>query len=225
MVCVAGASALLSAQVPGSTTNVETRSPKAERRLIAVKTTEKITIDGQLDEPAWLNAPVATDFTQSVPQEGASPSEETEFRVLYDSDNLYVGVFAHDSNTGSLVINELEKDFSLGPNDLVEVVLDTFRDGRNGYEFAVNPGGAKWDAQMANEGRESNESWDGVWTVKTKIVDGGWVAELAIAFKTLKFRNADVQTWGINFQRLLRRRNEETYWSPIPRMFSLDRVS
>jgi hypothetical protein len=204
---------------------IDYRSARTDRRLIAARTDEPITIDGVLDEAAWSRAAIADEFLQSEPREGEEASEATEVRVLYDADHLYIGVFARDSDTGSVIVNELEKDFTKSQTDAFEVVLDTFRDERNGYQFAVNPGGAKWDAQMANEGRESNVDWDGVWTVRTRIADDGWHAEMAIPFKTLKFREADVQTWGINFQRLVRRKNEESFWAPIPRVFALDRVS
>ena len=92
-------------------------------------------------------------------------------------------------------------------------------------EFATNPAGAKWDAQMANEGKEINANWDGIWDVRTRVVDDGWVAEIRIPFRTLKFSSADVQTWGINFKRKIRRLNEDTYWAPVPRIYGLERAS
>lgn len=208
---------------PAGTINYETA--RLERRLKAVRTAEKITLDGRLDEPAWKQAAVATDFIQSEAHEGEPATERTEVRLLYDTDNLYVGVFAYDSEPGRLIINELRKDFNAASGDSFELILDTFRDERNGYQFATNPAGAKWDAQMTNEGREVNVNWDGVWSVKARVVEQGWIAEISIPFKTLKFRRADGQTWGINFQRRLRRRNEDSFWSPIPRIYGLSRVS
>jgi hypothetical protein len=215
----------VSAQSPVIGETVDYETARASRRLVATKTTEPITVDGHLEESAWSRASLAEGFVQSEPREGERASDRTEVRVLYDGDHLYIGVLAQDSDAGGLIINELEKDFQKGQTDSFEVVLDTFRDGRNGYQFAVNPGGAKWDAQMTNEGREVNVDWDGVWFVQTRVDQNGWTAEIAIPFKTLKFREAGVQTWGINFQRLVRRKNEESFWSPIPRVFTLERVS
>src|SRR5262249_33951240 len=108
-----------------------------------------------------------------------------------------------------------------------ELILDTFHDRRNGYQFAINPAGAKWDAQMINEGREVNSSWDGVWYVKTQLEPDGWSAEIAIPFKTLKFRDSDVQTWGINFHRSIGSnvRNEDSFWSRVQRIYNIQRVS
>jgi hypothetical protein len=198
---------------------------RRERRLPAVRATGVIVIDGKLDEPDWGRAPLATDFVQNEPREGEPATEQTEVRILYDADNLYIGVFAHDREPHRLIVNDLKKDFNTGAGDTFEIVLDTFHDERNGYMFATNPAGAKWDAQMVNEGREVNPNWDGLWTVRTRIVETGWFAEIAIPFRTLRFRSADPQTWGINFLRRIRRRNEDSYWAPLPRIYRLNRVS
>lgn len=217
--------ALGSGTPSGSEINYET--VHLERRLQAVKISEKINVDGKLDEPAWKQAPVASDFTQNEPKEGEPATERTEVRVLYDNRNLYIGVYAHDSHIGRVVISDLKKDFTVNSSDSFEVVLDTFHDERNGYIFSTNAAGAKYDAQMINEGRETNSNWDGVWYVKTTVVDDGWIAEIAVPFKTFKFRENEVQTWGINFHRNLRSnlRNEDSFWAPLPRIYGLNRVS
>ena len=204
---------------------IDYETARLERRLQAVKTSEKIALDGHLNEPAWSQAPVAGSFIQNEPKQDDPATEITEVRVLYDTANIYFGIHARDSEPGRWIISDLKKDFNRDSGDTVEIILDTFRDERNGYWFAVNPAGAKYDAQMTNEGRETNVNWDGVWLVKTRLVEDGWIAEIAIPFKTLKFRNTDVQTWGINFQRQLRRKNEDSFWSPLPRIYGLNRVS
>ena len=168
---------------------------------------------------------MANGFIQNDPREGEPASEDTEVRVLYDANNLYVGVLAHDRQPEGILTSELSKDFNRQSGDDFEIVLDTFRDERNGYMFATNARGAKWDAQMINEGREINENWDALWNVKTRIMESGWYAEIAIPFRTLRFGSADAQTWGINFQRRIRRRNEDSFWAPLPRIYDLQRVS
>ncbi len=205
--------------------DINYETARLEKQLRAVKITDKITIDGRLDESVWADAPKATEFIQREPNEGESISERTEVRVLYDSDNIYFGVTAMDSQAGRVIISELKKDFTVETGDSIQILLDTFHDERNAYEFIVNPAGAKWDAQIANEGRDVNQSWDGVWFVKTRIGDDGWTAEIAIPFRTLKFPRTPVQTWGINFQRTIRRRNEESLWAPVPRIYTVQRVS
>jgi hypothetical protein len=204
---------------------IDYTTARHERKLAATRASGAIELDGRLDEPSWRGAPVAENFIQNDPAEGAPATFDTEVRMLYDDEALYLGVFARDDQPGEIIVNELRKDFNTGNGDSFQVVIDTFKDERNGYQFAVNPAGAKWDAQMSNEGRESNSNWDGVWDVATRIGEDGWYAEIRIPFRTLKFSPATQQTWGVNFQRRLRRLNENSYWSPIQRIHSLSRVS
>jgi hypothetical protein len=198
---------------------------RLERRLEAVRATGPLTLDGMLDEPSWAGAPMATHFIQNDPREGDPATFDTEVRVLYDDDAIYFGVFAHDDEPGRLTVNDLKKDFEPDNEDGFHLVLDTFHDARNGYTFATNPAGAKYDAQMVNEGRELNIDWDGIWEVATRTDETGWYAEIRIPFRTLKFESRDMQTWGVNFARTLRRANENSYWAPLPRIYDLDRVS
>ena len=209
----------------GETGQIDYKTASVDRKLPAVRAAGPITIDGTLNEPDWRRAPVASGFIQNDPHEGEPASEETEVRVLYDADKLYVGVFAHDREPEGIITSEVTKDFNRLLGDDFEIVLDTFHDQRNGYMFAINARGAKWDAQMINEGREINANWDALWDVKARITETGWYAEIAIPFRTLRFSSADEQTWGINFQRRIRRRNEDSFWAPLPRIYDLQRVS
>ena len=196
-----------------------------ERRLDAARATGSIALDGVLDEPSWATAPMANHFVQNDPREGEPATFDTEVRILYDDDAVYFGVFARDEEPGRIIVNDLKKDFDIASSDGFRIVLDTFHDGRNGYTFATNAAGAKYDAQMVNEGRERNVDWDGIWDVVARTAETGWYAEIRIPFRTLKFENADLQTWGLNFERKLRRMNEDSYWAPLPRIYDLDRVS
>jgi len=211
------------AATPAAVINYETIH--LEKRLTAARTVSTITLDGALDEPAWRDAPVANGFIQNDPREGTAATYDTDVRVLYTDDALYFGVFAHDLEPSKIIVSDLKKDYNVGSSDGFTVVLDTFHDGRNAYQFSTNPAGAKWDAQMANEGRDNNSNWDGIWDVKTRITETGWVAEIRIPFRTLKFGDEDPQVWGINFERKLRRLNEDSYWSPLPRIYDARRVS
>ena len=195
------------------------------RRITARETRLPIAIDGVLDEPAWRDATPATGFVQSEPNTGAPASEATEVRVLHDATTLYIGAYLHDSDPRGLVVNDIRKDFVDGEQDTFEVIVDTFHDRQNGYAFLTNVEGARADRQVANEGREINASWDGVWTVKTRRVADGWVVEMAIPFNTLRYDFAAAPSWGINFSRRIRRKNEVDFWAPIPREYSLARVS
>ena len=211
------------ASAGGAAINYDTA--RFERRLMAVRAAGSITLDGMPDEAAWNDAPVATHFLQNDPREGEPATFDTEVRVLYDDDALYFGVFAKDDDPGRIIVSDMKKDFNTNNSDGFRIVLDTFHDSRNGYTFAINPAGAKYDAQMVNEGRERNPDWDGIWDVATQVAETGWYAEIRIPFRTLKFESGDIQIWGLNFERKLRRANEDSYWSPIPRIYDLDRVS
>ncbi len=204
---------------------VDYKTARFERRLPAVRVTLPIVIDGQLDEAAWRDAPLATGFIQNEPHAGEPASERTDVRILYDDTYLYIGVFAEEPEPSRIIVNELRKDFDAATSDTFMVLIDTFHDGRNGYQFATNPLGAKHDVQNANDGREINASWDGIWDVKTRIAAEGWYAEMAIPFRTLKFPSAPTQTWGINFLRRIRHRNEDSHWAPLPRFYRINRVS
>lgn len=200
-------------------------STEGRLTAIATRTATEVTIDGVLDEEVWKAAPPVSGFVQSEPQEGTPASEDTEVRVAFDADSLYIAAYCHDREPGKLVVTELKKDFKEDEQDTFGVALDTFKDRRNGYIFYTNPEGAKADQQFANEGREVNASWDAVWWVATRKVEDGWIAEIRIPFKALRFESSDHAIWGINFARRIRRKNEVTYWSLIPRSYTFARMS
>jgi len=201
------------------------RSQDGRRAVTAVESEAAIVVDGALDEQVWRVAAPAADFVQAEPHEGAPATEITEVRVAFDSDALYIGVVCHDGDARSAIVNDIRKDFTAGEQDSFEVILDTFADRRNGFVFVVNPAGAKSDAQIANEGRDVNTSWDAVWTVATRRDGAGWSAEIRIPFKTLRFERGANRDWGVNFSRRIRRKNEIDYWSPVPRAYNLYRAS
>ena len=197
----------------------------ALRRATASRAVGDIRLDGVLDDASWQRATVASGFVQSEPLGGQPASQQTEVRVLFDADNLYVGAMLHDSDPSRIVINDIRKDFREEDQDDFEVLLDTFGDRRNGYVFSTNVEGARHDRQVSLEGREINLSWDAAWEVKTKRLSDGWSVEMRIPFRSLRFDRANQTAWGINFSRHLRRINEVSFWSPVPRAYNLNRVS
>ena len=200
------------------------QSLDGRRTVGAVETRAPITLDGALDEEVWRTAEPATEFLQAEPHEGQAASERTEVRLAFDREALYIGVICHDTDPAGIIVNDIRKDFVAGEQDTFEVILDTFADRRNGFVFVTNAAGAKSDTQIANEGRDVNTSWDGVWTVATKLDAGGWSAEIRIPFKTLRFERGADRVWGVNFSRRIRRKNEIDYWSPVPRVYNLYRA-
>ncbi len=199
---------------------------KPEHVMTAVRIDGPITIDGLLNEPQWELAKPATDFIQRLPHTGQPATERTEVRLIYDNVNLYVGVNAYDSaGKKGITIKDIKRDFGTLDSDGFQIVIDTFNDDRNSFLFGTNPAGAKFDMQIGADGAAGNTSWNGIWHLKTKITDEGWQVEMAIPFKTLRFGKKPVQIWGVNFERRVRRKHEDSYWSPLPAAFRLGRVS
>jgi hypothetical protein len=204
----------------------------------AIRVDQPPKIDGVLDDEVWKKAPLVEEFTQQEPREGAAASERTEVRVLYDGKTLHIGVHAFDVQPSAIVATEMRRDSDrLLDEDNFEVILDTFNDSRNGYMFVTTPLGAKLEQQISEEGEGNNriglglvnsninKNWDGIWDVAARITDDGWTAEIAIPLTTLRFADGAEQTWGINFMRNIRRKNEQVFWAPIPKAYSLTRVS
>jgi len=170
-------------------------------------------IDGKVDEMEWSSASVVKDFIQREPHQGAPASEKTEFRFLYDKNNIYIGVKCFDQ-PGGITAKELARDVSLSEDDRIQVIFDTFRDGRNGYWFQIGPRGSIGDATIGENGKNFNKSWDGIWDGKACITNEGWEAELIIPFKTLAFRKGSSE-WGIKLIRHIKRKSESVYWPPV----------
>jgi hypothetical protein len=195
-------------------------------KMTAVKTTSEIVIDGKLVEPDWQLAEPVSDFIQRIPLTGQPATERTEVRLLYDDDNLYVGVHCFDSKgPEGIVVNEITKDFYTLDSDGFQIVLDTYDDNRNAFLFGTNPEAGRFDMQIGSDGNAGNMNWDGIWFVDTTIDEEGWHVEIAIPFKTLRFHKVENQIWGVNFERRVRRKFEDSYWAPIIPPYRLGRVS
>jgi hypothetical protein len=215
-------------------------------RATATAITIAPTIDGRLDDGAWSGAEILTDFVQREPTEGQPVSERTEVRMVYDEEALYVGAWLFDRTPSAAVLGRTLRDASLSDSDAFVVVLDTYLDRQNAFVFGTTPAGIEYDGQVTNEGQGAagggrfgtggarqqrgsgggfNLNWDGSWEVATSTDELGWYAEMRIPFATLRYGSGGAQTWGANFERRIRRNNEESTWAPIPRQFNLYRVS
>jgi hypothetical protein len=209
---------------------------------------EAPTIDGVLDEASWLGATRLRDFVQRDPREGAPVSEQTDVRILYDDDAVYVGAWLFDRDPDGIVYGEARRDADPQDADALLLVFDTYLDRQNGFLFATTPAGIEYDGQITREGqgggrggggsgggggrRQSsgsgggfNVNWDGSWQVATTRDADGWYAEFRIPFSTLRYGSGGAQRWGFNVARRIRRNNEEAFWSPVPRQFSVFRLS
>jgi hypothetical protein len=212
--------AVLAEDVLASPQAFDLEAVRASKRVAAVRVAEPIVVDGVLDEAAWALAQPAIDFHQQFPDEFAPATERSEVRFLYDNDTLYIGAMLYDSEPDRLIIDSLRRNFSNYQSDSFLVVLDTFLDRRTGYGFNTNAAGAQRDVQATENGRRNDSNWNGAWIVRSKVLANGWSTEIAVPFKTLRFPPGDLQQWGLNLQRVIRRKNEFVTWSPVPRQFS-----
>lgn len=200
-------------------------SPQERRRMRAeaMNPEERIVVDGILDEEVWKRAEPAANFIQQDPNFGEPETERTEVRIIYNRESLYMGVICYDSEPDKLLGYQRRRDEFLPADDRFMWTMDTYLDGRGGYFFEINPSGLMGDALIGSGGL-NNRQWDGIWTANVKRTEIGWVAEIEIPFRTLNF-DPNAPGWGINFQRTVRRKNEETLWTGIPRNQGLRRMS
>ncbi len=193
--------------------------------LNALRINEEITLDGNLNEPAWHQADHISNFTQRELNEGKPSTEQTEVAILFDDKNLYVGIWCYDDEADKIIAQQMKRDFNSSTDDNFKFIIDTYNDKRNGYYFVTNPNAARYDALIQDNGKSINSSWDGVWNVKTTITNQGWFAEFKIPFSTLKFNTKENQIWGINFERNIKRKREQVFWQGWSRDYKLIQVS
>jgi len=201
----------------------EETQEKKEVQAYRMDPGETIELNGSLDEAWWQDAQGATNFTQREPTEGIAPTESTVVKIAYDDNYLYIGAMLHDSDPSGILAYKKQRDAGLNTDDRFMWVLDTFLDGRTGYFFEINPAGLMGDGLLGGGGRWGvNKSWDGIWEARVTTGAYGWSAEIRIPFRTLNF-NPQLDTWGINFQRTVRRKNEEVVWEGYRRNQQLTR--
>jgi hypothetical protein len=197
---------------PGSTTAAPPRTMRAVRR------TAPVTIDGRLDEAAWAAAEPSGGFVQSYPKPGQPAPDQTEVRVLYDNDALYVGIRMFDAHPDSIAAGLARRDATAATGiytDWVHLIIDSYHDRRTAFRFSTSPRGVLKDVYTSNDGNE-DLNWDAVWEVGTRVDSLGWVAEYRIPLSQLRF-GGDASTdrvWGFQVQRDIARRNERDTWAP-----------
>jgi hypothetical protein len=196
--------------------------PRRTMEAARLGTEEAITLDGRLDEPVWTRALPAKDFIQIDPLNGQPATEPTEVRIVFSQDAFYMGVTAYDSEPDKWLGFQRRRDEFLASDDRFMWRIDTFLDERSGYFFEMNPSGLMADAVFGVNGM--NRAWDGIWNARVVHTDFGWTIEIVIPFRTLNFDPAN-DTWGINFQRTVRRKNEDSIWMGWGRNQGLGRMT
>jgi hypothetical protein len=203
--------------------------------MSAVRIPNAPVLDGKVSGDAvWDGIPASGGFVQSTPDEGQPASQRTEIRVAFTDDTLYIAVNCLDDDPSGIVVSDSRRDASLNDSDSLTLILDTYSDGQNGFVFGTNPSGLEYDGQATREGAGGfgrsgsgggfNINWDGVWQVETQVDGNGWSAEFAIPFTTLRYSDDVEQSWGLNVQRNIRRRNEQSFWAPLSRQYNIYRV-
>ena len=185
--------------------------------------TETVTLDGRLDEDIWMRAVPATNFIQMDPNNGQPATEQTEVRIVYNADMLYMGVTLFDSEPEKLIYYQMQRDGNLPADDKLQWAIDTFNDGRTAYWWEMNPLGSMADA-LRGANNANNRQWDGIWDARANRSEIGWTLEIEVPFRTMNF-NPDTEAWGINFQRTIARKNEVSLWMGWPRNQGLNRMS
>jgi len=196
----------------------------ARTALRAGVTNGGIRLDGVLNESAWATTDSIANLTQVEPVEGAAPAGRTVVRVLMGSEVLIIGVRADYPAGVGLVSFARQRDPSLTNEDHIRIVLDTYRDGRSGYVFAINPNGARYDALVADQGEGENSNWDAVWEAETSRTPTGWSAEIRIPVRSLLFGEG-LDVWGLNIERRLQRLQETDRWASPERDYKITQTS
>jgi hypothetical protein len=215
---------------PPESPNGMVRDSAGRSTIRAVKLSEPLRLDGQLDEAIYRSAAGFGGMIQVAPRYGEPSTEKTDIWVSFDSTHIYVSARCWDTAPpDKWIANELRRDTNqMRNNDHFGVGFDTFYDRRSGFMFYANPLGGFADYSTVDEG-QSNTDWNPVWDVRTGRFDGGWTLEMAIPFKSLRYTSGADQVWGIQFRRSIRHKNEWTYWTPVPRNMAgpmaLNRVS
>jgi len=202
---------------PPTAPSVINRDDQGRATLRAVRTAAPLSIDGELDEPFYTDTAPISDFVQNLPNEGEAPTERTEAWIGFDDANVYVSARVWASAPESAwVANEMRRDSpSIEANDQFGVFLDTYYDRRNSVGFFVNPLGGFSDQQITNE-NDLNNDWNPITQIRTGRFDGGWTVEMAIPFRSLRYRAGRDQVWGIQMRRYVVRKNEWSHLTDLP---------
>lgn len=185
---------------------------RARKEIQAHRITEKITLDGELSETSWNEAPKASDFTQFRPNPGKPSMANSEVSILFDDKAIYIGALLEDTAPDS-ILKQLSNRDDEANADFFEVYLDTYNDGINSFIFNVSAAGVQTDARLSPVGMDMQ--WNAVWTSEVRITEKGWIVELRIPYSAIRFPDIAEQVWGIQFNRRIRRVRENSSWNPV----------
>jgi hypothetical protein len=196
----------------------QTKGVNRDKYHISIKQTdEKINIDGILDEESWEKAECTGKFQRVTPTDTGYAKAQTEVRLTYDEQNIYIGVICHDPTPGKRPVESLRRDYTFTKNDNFMIFLDTYNDQTNGFAFGVSAAGAQTEG-LQYDGTKVLYTWDIKWRSAIKSYDDHWDIEISIPFRSIRYSEGDTE-WGVNFGRLDLKDNEKSAWAPMPRQF------
>ena len=167
-------------------------------------------IDGVMDDAAWQNVNIATDFIEFEPNPGIAASQKSEVKIIYDNSAIYVGAMLYDDQPINKQLSERDR---LNNADFFGITFDTYQDEQNGFEFVVSAAGVQFDAKFGPNGEDDN--WDAVWTSDVTIVPEGWIAEFKIPYSAIRFGADADQTWGLNMFRRIGETRQKHFWNTL----------
>jgi hypothetical protein len=183
------------------------------KQTTAMKITEPVVIDGVLEEDSWRNAPEVGGFIQFQPRRGDPAQFQTIVKLAYDEHFIYFGFLCYDPQPENIAARLGKRDADLRSDDSIYVLLDTFNDKQSCYYFGSNLLGTQWDGRISDNGRTSDDTWDGIWKSAAQKTDFGWSAELAIALTSVKYEPGEDKTWGLSLGRGVPRILEYSFWT------------
>lgn len=197
--------------------NISAQKKNAAFEIHIQQTTAPVIIDGVGNEPAWQQAEVASNFFMVLPMDTSQARVRTDVQMAYDDKNMYLLATCYNALPGPDMVESLRRDFNFQKNDNFILFMDPFEDQTNGFAFGTNSAGAQWDG-LLYDGGKADLSWDHKWTSNVKHYSDRWTLEIAIPFKTLRYKNG-ITRWGVNFSRNDLKTTEKSSWAPVPRQF------
>lgn len=195
------------------------------KTISAKKTSEKVKIDGDLSDSTWLSAIKIDHFWQNFPFDSSLAQTETEVMMAYNDQYLYIAAICYDSIPTNYVVQTLKRDFNYASSDAFVVCIDPFSDMQNGFSFGVNPYGVQLEGLLSSGGGGGiTTNWDNKWYSDVKRYQNKWIVEMAIPFKSLRFKN-NLKQWRINFARRDLKLNESSTWVKVPRQFNISSLA
>jgi Domain of unknown function (DUF5916)/Carbohydrate family 9 binding domain-like len=174
----------------------------------------RIQLDGKLDEAAWEQVAWGGDFTEHQPDQGTPPSQQTQFKIIFDDKYLYVGYRCFDSAPDSLIRRMSRRDEF--PGEWIEINIDSYHDLRTAFSFTLSLSGVRGDEYISNNGNNWDTNWNPVWDGQAQTDSLGWTAEIKIPFSQLRYGSQSEPVWGIQVHRRIFRKEERSVWQFIP---------